>query len=45
MILLYKKIRIFRKINLILIKHRKTKKTYIRVKDVLIVKDVHNLIK
>ena len=45
MTLLYKKIRIFRKINQILIKYRKTKKTRIRTRNVLIIKNVHSLIK
>ena len=45
MTLLHKKIRTFRKINKILTKHQRVKKIRIRVKDVLTIKDVHNLIK
>ena len=45
MTLLYKKIRILRKTNQILTKRRKTKKTRIRAGDVLIIKDIHSLIK
>ena len=45
MTLLHKKIRILRKTNKILIKRRRTKKTYVRVGDTLTVEDVHSLIK
>ena len=45
MTLLHEEIRMFRKINQILVKYRRTKKTCIRVGDVLTVKDVHSLIK
>ena len=45
MTLLYKKIRTFRKINQTLVKRRRTKKTRIRTRGVLTVKDVHSLIK
>ena len=44
MTLLHKKIRIFYKTNQTFTKCRKTKKTYIRVGDVLIVENIHNLI-
>ena len=45
MTLLYKKVRTFRKTNQTLVKRRRTKKTRIRTRDVLIVKNVHSLIK
>ena len=45
MTLLHKKIRILRKTNQILVKYQRTKKTRIRTRDTLTVKDVHNLIK
>ena len=45
MTLLHEKIRILRKINETLTKRRKTKKTYVRVENVLTIKNVHNLIK
>ena len=45
MTLLYKKIRILRKINQVLTKRRRIKKIHIRIRDVLIIKNVHNLIK
>ena len=45
MTLLYKKIRILRKINKTLIKRRRTKKIRIRIRDVLTVENVHSLIK
>ena len=45
MTLLHKKIRILRKINKVLIKRRRTKKIRIRVRDVLIIENVHSLIK
>ena len=45
MTLLYKKIRIFYKINEILIKRRRTKKIRIQTGDVLTVENVYSLIK
>ena len=45
MILLHKEIRILYKVNKILIKRRRTKKIYVRVRDVLIIEDIHSLIK
>ena len=45
MTLLHKKIRTFRKTNQTLIKRRRTKKTRIRARGVLTVKNVHSLIK
>ena len=45
MTLLHKKIRILRKTNQILIKRRRVKKIRIRTGDILIVENVHNLIK
>ena len=45
MTLLHEKIRTFRKINQILIKRRRTKKSYIRIRDVLTINDVNSLIK
>ena len=45
MTLLHKKIRMFRKTNQVLTKRRRIKKTYVRVKDVLTIKNIHNLIK
>ena len=45
MILLYEKVRTFRKINKVLIKRRKTKKIRIRTEDVLTIENVHSLIK
>ena len=45
MTLLHEKVRILYKINKILTKRRKTKKIYIRTRDVLIVENVYNLIK
>ena len=45
MTLLHEKVRTLCKTNQILVKRRRTKKIRIRVKDVLTVEDVHNLIK
>ena len=45
MTFLYEKVRTFRKTNETLIKRRKTKKTYVRTGDVLIIENVHSLIK
>ena len=45
MTLLYEKIRIFRKINEVFIKRRRTKKICIRTEDILTIEDVHSLIK
>ena len=45
MILLHKKVRTFYKTNQTLIKYRRTKKTRIRAGDILIIEDVHSLIK
>ena len=45
MILLYKKIRTFYKINLILIKRQRIKKIRIRIEDTFTVENVHSLIK
>ena len=45
MILFHEEIRILYKINETLTKRRRTKKTHIRTKGILTVKDVHNLIK
>ena len=45
MTLLHKKVRILRKTNQVLVKHRRTKKIRIRAGGVLTVKDVHSLIK
>ena len=44
MTLLHKKIRILRKTNQVLIKRRRIKKTYIRIRDVFIVKNLYSLI-
>ena len=45
MTLLHKKIRMLYKTNEILVKRRRVKKTRVRVRDVLTVKDVYSLIK
>ena len=45
MTLLYKKIRILYKTNKVLVKRRRTKKIYVRIKDTLTVENVHSLIK
>ena len=42
MTLLHKKIRILYKTNQTLVKRRKTNKTYIRIRNVLTIKDVYN---
>ena len=44
MTLLYKEIRTLRKTNQALVKHRRTKKTRVRVGDALTVEDVYSLI-
>ena len=45
MTLLYKKIRMFHKINQILIKYRRIKKIYVQVRNVLTIENVYSLIK
>ena len=45
MTLLHEEVRILRKINEVLIKRQRTKKTRVRVRDALIVEDIYSLIK